>query len=184
MSLIAALAPALIVSGVVSYSFARLRLRKAAQPLRLQLAEKGERLLGSPNLPTNLRPYVEWLLSTAFGNRSAIFFGFAFVPIAAVMIATRPAILQSFMRKLQINDIETRLLFEEVSRLHDRITLANHPLPLILLEFEVLVFVPLGILAYALIHGRVPESGSSQAIKTFVEVKEQEFFHSRRLSHA
>ncbi len=60
------LLPLIMVAILVSISVAHYRLIRDAQPLRLMLAEKGERLLAQRGLPEEVRRTVEFMLDTAF----------------------------------------------------------------------------------------------------------------------
>jgi hypothetical protein len=146
------------------------------------LAEKGERLLANPELPKPLRESVEFMLDTTFGNRWALAGGLVLVPIIAVYTFCRPSYFVSFMRQLHNADPEIMASYIEVERLHDRIMLANHPVLFILVEFEILLFLPVGILLFALIKGRIPIGADRDTVMNLIETKEARFFMRRKVA--
>jgi hypothetical protein len=176
--------PLVIVSLIAAGSTAYRRLVRAAQPLRLLLAEKGERLLVHPKLPKDLKEIVRFMLDSAFGNRPALLTGLFLVPMIAIDAVLRPSHFVSFMR--QISNLEPDILaaYIEIERLHDRIMLANHPILFMLIEFEILTFLPLGILSFALIKGRVPVGGDRDTVMNLIETKEAKLWMRRRAAAA
>jgi len=157
--------PLFIVFALVVLTWASYRLQHAAQPLRLELAAKGERLLGDAELPPDLRAFVCFLLDTAFSNRIALLVGIFYVPYIAFSILTNPNRVAKKLRRFEIKNKETRAAFDEVMRLHDRITLANHPFLLMLVEAEILVFVAPAVVLVAVFRQVVsPEMGREAAM--------------------
>jgi hypothetical protein len=149
------LLPLIVVAGVLTLSWAGLRLNRAAQPLRLELAEKSETLLASPGLPIHLHDFVRYLQDTAFGNRGTLLFGFVFVPVVAVAMLVRPELLDSAGKRFWIDCPATRAQFDEVTRLHDRITFLNSPILLFMLEVEIVLLVAPAIVFTAIFRGIV-----------------------------
>lgn len=168
--------PILIVALLIFGTWAQQRLRMAAQPLRLLLAERGERLLGDPELPPLLRGQVEFLLETAFGCHAALIFGFFAVPVILFLSVLNPRrFYASLAKRFTIKNGDTRLVFEELNRLHGRILFANHPIMATLLDFEIAFFLLLSVATIALIHGKMSEAGGYISLKSLIEVKEQEY---------
>ena len=160
--------PVVVVGVLVVTSVTHHRLVRAAQPLRLELAEKGERLLANPTLSAEMRGLVRFMLDTTFNMRGPLLFGILAVPAIAVAAILRPA---EFFKK-DIEDPSAQALFFEVRRLHDRITLANHPILLPLVEFEILFFMPFAIVLIGLMHGRIPMKGDRDAVMSAIEIRE------------
>ena len=61
--------PVILSGGLVVYAIAVRRLQIAVQPLRIELAEKGEWLLSSNNLTREVKDHVRFMLDNAFGSR-------------------------------------------------------------------------------------------------------------------
>jgi len=165
------LLPLIIVFGLALWSWAYYRLQRAAQPLRLELAKKGERLLGDPDLPVPMRDFVRFLLDTAFSNRAVLLFGIFYVPCIAFFIAVFPHKISKVMRRFHIPNKETRAAFDEVMRLHDRITLANHPILLFLLEAEILLLVAPTVLLVGILREVVSPEIGRQSTMDIIEDK-------------
>ena len=70
----AILVPLMFLSG---------RLNEAAQPLRLELAQKAEHLLARDDVPREIRRRVEFMLNTAFGMRGVLL-------LAAIILSATP----------------------------------------------------------------------------------------------
>ena len=54
--------------GVAAYFFLRYRLLKASEPMHLELAGRGERLLSNPNLHSAHRQSVEFMLDSSYSR--------------------------------------------------------------------------------------------------------------------
>jgi hypothetical protein len=93
------------------------------------------------------------------------------VPVVACIIMVNPSYLNSAEIQFQLMDASAKALFTEVTRLHDRITLANHPILMPILELEILLLIPLAILVNSLIRGRVPLNGGRDAVMNLIEAK-------------
>jgi len=181
------LIPLFFVFALVVWTWAATRLQRAAQPLRIELAEKGERLLGDKDLPEPLRDFVRFLLDTAFSNLAALVFGVFYVPYLAVSIAISPERVTNDLRRFQIPNPETRAAFNDVMRLHDRVTLANHPILLLVVEIEILFFVGIAILFAAIFREAVsPEMGRDAAMDLVDEtgILVRKHLSRRRLAYA
>ena len=144
------LAPILIVAALLFWTWASLRLERAAQPLRLELARKGERLLGDTELPDVHRDLVKGLLDSAFSSRGMLFAFMILVPVFAVtlLFMSRQNLVREFSQ-FRIKNSETRTAFDDVMRLHDRIMFANHPILYIIVEIEFTLFVKIAWLITA-----------------------------------
>ncbi len=147
------------------------RLNRAVQPLRLRLAEKGEALLADGKLTPSAREHVQFLLDTSFGMRWTLLLSIFAIPVVAALFVLRNRWIRTSVDKMKIGDPETRAAFYELCRLHDRITLTNHFILLPIIEFEMVLFMPLAILLRGVISGALPETGGRESVITFIEDK-------------
>lgn len=155
--------PVTLATGAVLVALAAYRLKVGAQPLRLELAEKGEQLLASGHLPLKTKAYVESLLDSAFSDRGALLFLLVAVPVNSVAGIFRDDFWGA-SGEPPIRDAETRELFLDVNGLHFRIQLANHPVLMLLLLVDVLVFTLPAILIRTLIRGVMPRSRAHDVV--------------------
>jgi hypothetical protein len=161
--------PIVILALFCSVVFASRRLRSAAQPLRLKLAELGEALLADPNLPKLHASCVKEQMDTAFGDRAMLVIGIIIVPFMAALILVRPDWVFAQMRAQSIPNSETQAKFDEIMRLHDIITLANNPFLMLVFEFEMLLLIPLAFLIRALIQGLVFDHADRRSTVGLIE---------------
>jgi len=119
--------PVILSGTLVVYAIAIRRLQIAVQPLRIELAEKGERLLSSNDLSKDAKDHVRFLLDSAFGLRRVLLACLFLMPIFAIFYLIYHKNFLDIDRSLQIKDPESKICFDRVSALHERITLANHP---------------------------------------------------------
>jgi len=177
------LAPLVIVAVAVGVAVAHRRLLKAAQPMRLELAEKGERLLAYPKLPKDVRDHVRYLLDTAFGNRTMLILAALFAPLIVLAIAIMRESFLAYIKQFSIMDAEAKALHREVMQLHDRIMLASHPILWVLVELEIKLVVQMGIVVTTLVRGRVPATVDHDRVMNLIETREGKFFwHSKKLA--
>jgi hypothetical protein len=168
-------APVVIAALAAAIVAADRRLKSAAQPLRLQLAEKGEKFLQLPNVSKEARNHVRFLLDRAFSMRTPLMVALFAIPIIAIAFVVHP---RPFLRSATtMNQMEpnTRSAFFEICGLHDRITLTNHWLLLPLVELEIVLFMPLAIVLRAIIWGRVPETGGRESVLSYIEKQQADF---------
>lgn len=159
-----------IVAGVLAAHFwFRRRLSTAAQPLRLELASRGEALLARGDLSPSVRASTEVMLEEGFGARLSLLMGLALVPILAVVMVLRMRVLSRFMREAERMPSSAYEEFQSLMRLHDRINLANNPFLMVAVEVTILVFLPVAILARGLIVGKLPKVGDRAFIMTLIE---------------
>jgi hypothetical protein len=162
-------APVLIVALAAAIVAADRRLKVAAQPLRLRLAEKGEEFLQLRNVPEQARGHVKFLLDHAFNMRSFLLLSLVSIPIIAVIFVVRPKSILRSADQLNYMDACTLATFVKICRLHNRITLVNHWILLPLVEIEIGLLMPLAIILRAVIYGSVPETGGRESVITFIE---------------
>lgn len=124
-------AAALIVAGMFVYR----QLMTAAQPARLRLAEKGERFLAREDVPAELRSDVEAMLDDAFPN-SVLFLLLAGI-LAPILVPLTVNDLRARQKAMSNAKADVRGAYLEISALHRRVSLANHPFALPILELEV-----------------------------------------------
>ena len=171
--------PILLAASFVVLMTAFNRLKSAAQPLRLDLAEKGEYLLSRPMLSSNIRAHVEWMLDTAFSNRLVLLFGVLAIPCFAVTIVLNPKSLFSKMEQLSSGNPEHSKLRRELSEIHDKITLANHPILWLIVEGELFAFIPLALILSALLRGYLVDRSVHDGIRDLIETRRIKFGRSR-----
>lgn len=168
--------PVAIAGGLVAASYIHRRLMQAAQPLRLELAEKGELLLANPKLSKYERLFVTALLDSAFSNWTFFVIAIFAVPVVAIFLVVNPARLSSSMNRLLPQDNELKAMIADLSKLHDRITFYNHPIFMLIIEFELLIIIPIAVLLSGLIHGSAPSRANRDEVLNYIEAKEQEKF--------
>lgn len=163
--------PVVIVSIIAAVAVADRRLKAAAQPLRLRLAEKGEEFLQRRGIPDQVREHITFLLDHAFGFRWFLVLALLAVPVIALVFAVRP---KPLFRHEQLDNMEpeARQAFFEICRLHNRIALINHWILLPLVELEMVLFMPLAIIIRTIIYGRVAETGGRDSVFSFIEYKQ------------
>jgi hypothetical protein len=165
------LEPVIIACIVASIVIADRRLKAAAQPLRLRLAEKGEDFLQRRGVPDQAREHTTFLLNHAFGMRWFLILSLVAVPIVALVFAVRrKPILRH--QALENMEADARDAFFEICRLHNRISLMNHWMLVPVLELELVLLMPLAIIVRSIIYGRVPESGGRESVISFIEYKQ------------
>jgi hypothetical protein len=163
------LLPIFVIFLLISWTWAAGRVRVAVQPLRLQLAARGEVLLANDKLPAHLRPLVMNLLDTAFSNRAMLLFGLGYVPVVALRFIIAPNELLNSFRNFAFADAETRGAFDEFVQLHNRITFANNPVLSSLLDVEIAFFMGSAVLIVAAARQVASEFVSAGTTKGLVE---------------
>jgi hypothetical protein len=122
--MMATYAPIMIALALLGYVLLKLRLNRIAQPLRLQLADRGEALLADPNLPLHRRHFVEFELEGAFGRAGMLLFGFLAIPFLAVWCAVDSATEDD----QYISNDAVRGRADEFDDLSTRIGFLNNPI--------------------------------------------------------
>jgi hypothetical protein len=163
--------PVVIACLLAAIVVADRRLKAAAQPLRMRLAERGEEFLQNNGIPDQVRDHIGFLLDHAFRMRGSLILALVAVPIVAIVFAVRR---EPILRhgKVDQMDPEAREAFFEICRLHSRITLINHWILYPLVELEIGLVMPLAIIMRAIIYGRVPETGGRHSVISFIEYKQ------------
>jgi hypothetical protein len=147
------LLPLAVTAVLVGLAYLRRRLMKAAQALRLELAERGERFFRDEAAPPRIRGQVQFMLDHAFGQTWMMLCSVIAVPFAVPFMVLRGSNLLQMEADRRGMTPTQRAEHFDLLALHGRIMLANHPIMLPLVEFEMfLVTLPL-ILAVAAING-------------------------------
>jgi hypothetical protein len=167
----------LIVANV-----AHRRLYASAQPLRLELAEKGERLLAKQDLPDDLRKNTRLLLNTALGGGWLIFGGIIGCPFMVLAVILQPSILSDMTKRLSRATPEVRALHQEVMSLHDSILLANHPFLWTIFQAELILVLPVMLVIISVLRGKMPEVVDRLLFLSMMESREVRFFKRRAMA--
>lgn len=142
--------PFVAAAALIVWSAFQGRLSRRAQPLRLQLADRGEALLARPDLTDETRKDVQFMLGTAFPRPFMLLFCVVVVPFVALYTVARPGMRTDMHRRYLQMSPKARTLYGEVRALHNRIVLANHPLLASIVVFEVAALMaPFGLLMLA-----------------------------------
>jgi len=178
-----AILPVVVALGILVLVWGHYEVVLAAQPLRLQLAEKGEQLLAKEGLPPFIRAQTEFILRTAFGSGRQLFVcAIMAIPVMVTLLFQRAWFTQ-MVQAIESLDAETKQLRTEVIRLHNRITLANNPVLFMIVNLEVLVFSPIGLFLFAIFRKRLPLSGDSDTLIAAIEMRKARL-NSNHLRHA
>lgn len=129
------LAPVGLFAILAISSIVQRRMMTAAQPARLKLAEKGEKLLARTDVPNRMRREVEGMLDSAFPCNCLLMF--LIIPIVpAIVIGWLIYRLNKPVTAEACNqDVSGRYL--EIRALHRKIEMANHPVLTPIIEFMV-----------------------------------------------
>jgi hypothetical protein len=127
--------PVAIVALLCAYAFARTKLNEAAQPKRIELADRGEALLASPHLNETVKAHVRFCLRRAFGASRSLIIQIMFVPAVAAMALFSMGVIKRVLSSNKINDKATRADAREFFDLYDEITWLNNPI--LMLVFSV-----------------------------------------------
>ena len=161
--------PVIAVAGLAFYGFAKRRFMAAAQPLRLELAAKGEEFLSRPDLPPHMRMHVKSLLESAFGYGLLLPVALLAIPAIALVVTFRLPFVIPFLESARRLSNEERAKVNEIMRLHRRISLGNHPFLWPYIELEMLFVQQIILFAKGLLRGRIGESGDRDAIQSVME---------------
>ncbi len=161
--------PILIVLSIAIETIAKRQLNKAAQPLRLKLADGGEHLLAQPDLPAMARIHISYMLNSVFSCWLTLVIGIFMVPFVALYFAVFPRRFMASMKKHEIHNAQLRLQHSEMMELHDKITMANHPLLWMVLEIEMLIFLFVAILLAAVLSGCLPNKAVHESVMSLIE---------------
>ena len=115
---------------------------EAMQPLRLELAERGEWLLANPRLPAYHRPILEFMLDNAYSGWVMVL-STVLIPIVFIEFVLRPRRRAAMRAASNIADKEVRREFGCVDGLFFKSAIAANPLfaCVVLVERVVLIAV-------------------------------------------
>jgi hypothetical protein len=157
--------PIIIALSILVYVMLMQNFQRIVQPLRLEMAEKGEWLLSRDSLDTEARARVSYMLGSAFNSRLISLFRILVMPFLAILIILRPKTLDDMTYHLNIQDKVEKEYFNAVFRLHTRITLVNHPILFSIFIAEMSIAIPLFDLSSAIKKGVVSATIISRAWK-------------------
>lgn len=176
------LVPVGVAAAAVGLAFMQLRLNEVAQSLRIEMAEKGERLLLDDSLPPRSRASVVFALDHAFVN------GWFLVAAAIVALPVLVAIslphgdLWKDAEERQKLKLSHRAAVNEVTALHMRVTFASHPLLVLLIELEILLFAAPAIILSAVFNGDLLPTVNQTTLWTTMESEAAHIGARRRLA--
>jgi hypothetical protein len=162
-------APLLVAASFGLLSWGYRRLRFAAQPLRLELATKGEALLLESNVPENIRQSVTFMLDTAFSLKGALFFSIIFLPFFLVYIMFTRVKLNEVARDISLLSEVQRAKYYEIMKLHDKVTLANNPFLSLFFGLEFTILVPLFAIIITMFRGYMPQRLDREVVVNVLE---------------
>jgi hypothetical protein len=165
--------PLLIPAILMFLVSAAWRFRRAVQPLRLEMVDKGERLLAENGLSKTARSQVKMLLDSAFGARLMLLFSLIAFPIVALVVLIWPRLLADADKELAISDPAMKAEFDALHRLHFRIMLGNHPALASLLCLEMAILMPALYLGQMIVRGRAFPEASVDAFTVIVQRQKQ-----------
>lgn len=171
-----------VVVAIALGTTAQRRLKKAAQPLRLDLAEKGEMLLSQQALPPFVREHTNYMLNSAFNDRLSLLASLLFIPFFASYLIIAPKHFLTALSAFEIHDIFLRTKHKDLMELHDKITMANHPILWLLVEIELVVCLPLALFIAAMLRGYLPGMALHDTFIGLIETKSMK--HSPGGAHA
>ncbi len=141
------------------YLMMRIKMDEAAQPLRLDLARRGEVLLANPTLPDVWKKLVSFSLERAFGARAHLILGIVLIPVAALIVFFGDRIHV----KNEISDKATRLDLLEFCALFEEISWINNPVLKAITTIEINIVLLFASLVRIVISKGVP-SGEKGAV--------------------
>jgi hypothetical protein len=145
--------PVIISLSIFFYVLLMRRLQRSVQPLRLEMADKGEWLLSSDSLDSKAKARVSRMLGGAFSYRLTVLFRIVIMPLLAALIILRPQILDNMADELNTDDERVKTYMNDVFRLHIRITFENHPTLFAILMLKMSIVIPLFDLSSVIMKG-------------------------------
>jgi|GEM_PF-4913467 len=154
-----------IVGALVVNSILHRRLVIAAQPLRLELAERGEALLRTSNLPARVRESIEFLLSHTFGMTGLLLLALVVIPFAVPTMVVTGELRREGEAEAKLS-VKTRAEYNALVMLHGRIVFATHPALMTLNFLEMLLIAgPVVLLSGALSGRLLPEVNQASILQ-------------------
>lgn len=174
----------LLLVAIASYLVLASALLRAAQPLRLRLADIGEYLLVDPNLPRPFKRHVRFCLDTAFGMKAPLMFGLFAAPVLAIIYVVRARWIAPLRLDPTALGRQNRESFDELVRLHNKITLANNPILMTLFGLEATLCMSIAVLIRAFVKGKFPQADDNDLFMFIVEDKSAMIADRFRHNHA
>jgi hypothetical protein len=147
----------IVAAGLCLAVFVRNRLDRAAQPCRLDMAELGERLLGSPHLNAHVKESVRFCLDHAFGARGMLIGQICFVPFYALIVLFKMQWVRHVSIEYRVEDKEARADIADFFALYDRVAWINNPFLMLVLTVAFHLLVGLAVLVRATLLNGVPK---------------------------
>jgi hypothetical protein len=141
----ASYAPVVVVALLCVLVFVRNKVFAAAQPKRLEMAERGELLLQSPHLNSHVKDYVRFCLDHAFGARSMLIKEIIFVPLFAAMVLFKLQWVCQVVRENEVQDKSTRSDVADFFSLYDEVAWVNNPFLMAIMAIEFHMVVSMAI---------------------------------------
>jgi hypothetical protein len=141
----ASYAPVAIAALLCALLFVRNKVFVAAQPKRLELAERGELLLQSSRVNSHVKENVRFCLDHAFGARSMLIKEILFVPLFALMVLFKLQWVCQVVRENEVHDKSTRSDVTDFFSLYDEIAWANNPVLMAVMSIQFHVLVSIAI---------------------------------------
>lgn len=161
----AVILPVGIAAALAVNAYLHRRLVVAAQPLRLELAERGEELLRSAGLPSRIREHVEFMLSHAFGIGWLLLAALVVAPFAIPVMIVRGE-MERDAQAVAALSANARAEYNQLAMLHSRIVFATHPGLMTLNFLEMLLIAgPLVLLSGALSGRLLPEVNQTSILQ-------------------
>jgi hypothetical protein len=149
--------PLAIGAVLVINSYLHRRLLVAAQPLRLELAKRGDALLRDSHLPPRARGMVTFVLDHAFGMSALLAIAIVAIPVAVPIMIVRGEMQRDADETASMKGA-LRAEYDQLMSLHGRIIFATNPFLMTVALLEMfLIAAPLVLFTGALAGNLMPE---------------------------
>jgi hypothetical protein len=146
-------------------------LTKAAQPARFRLAELSKQLMESKDVPMDVKMQVKFRNDTLFGMKLILVYSILLMPFITAVYVVRARLFNKYIVDIRSMSHENRKIYREIDDLHDRITLANHPLLTMFVLIELMIFFVPGLLLRAFAKGKLPTEATARSVVRAVETR-------------
>ncbi len=164
----------LVASAI--YIIFKTTISRAAQNARERVVIIAKILDDDENVPTDIKNHVEFLVDTLFGMKRVLIPAIFLMPAFIIVYAVRARLFAGFQHQLEQLSQERRALFDEMDDLHNRITLANHPILTCFVLIELIIFFVPSILLRAFAKGKLPTEYGARSVVWDLEEKTLRFF--------
>ena len=160
--------PVVIAAGFAASAVAGREIQRRIQPVRLELARRGEELLLRDDLPADIRRDVEFMLETAFGMGWVLLLGLiVLTPAASIVLVFSKRLRASLERSVLSREQSTD--YKEIDGLHSSVMLANNPVMVPLMMVWVAIWAGPALYIASRIHRSVKSTVDGSAVMRFVE---------------